>query len=149
MKNKLIISSLLICYSLVFYSCGNNKEAFANELANDMKLSVDYIDNRMPTPDPATETRYIGFSVFNSTGSKLEHNWKAIHLEATSDAGNVEAFKFDNNDFKGKDKPIYRNALRMGLMDLSKTIDVTITFENESGEKVKLSESDIELQIVH
>ena len=148
MKNTLTIVSLLICSSLLFYSCGNNKDAFANELANDMKLSVDYIDNRMPSTDPSKETRYLSFAI-SQKGSELEHNWKAIHLEATSEAGNVEAFKFDNNDFEGKDKPVYRNALRMGLMDLSKTIDVTITFENESGEKVKLSESDIELQIVH
>ena len=116
------------------------------ELSEEMRLEVDYINNKMPSIDKGAK-KYISFMVFPKNDSFTD-NWKTTSLLATSGDLHVEILKFDNNEFVAKGEKVYRNNARMGLSELGSTIDITITLTSESGERVKLSKSGVQVQVV-
>lgn len=131
----------------LLFSCSNSKEKFNEALSEEMKLNVNYINNQMPTTDNSS-SKYISFSIV-SNNENFSENWKTISLTATSGDLEVKVLKFDSNKFEGKGEKVYKNNARMGLSELGSIIDVKIILESESGERVKLSKSNIEEEVVH
>ncbi|PHR46765.1 MAG: hypothetical protein COA32_09795 [Fluviicola sp.] len=130
----------------VLLSCSNVKNKFNTELADKMKLEVNFINNQMPQTDNSS-SKYISFMILPESGS-FEENWKATSLTASSDDLQVEILKFDKNEFEAKGDKVYRNNARMGLSELGSTIDITIVLVSDSGEQIKLSKSGIQEEIV-
>lgn len=128
-------------------SCSNSKEKFNTELAEKMKLEVNYINNQMPSTDNSS-SKYISFLVFPPNDS-FKENWRTISLTAISGETKVQVLKFDKNKFEAKGEKVYRNSARMGLEDLNDSIEVTIILESESGERIKLNMSNIKEEVVH
>ena len=139
------IFSLSIVFALLL-SCSNVKNKFNTELANKMKLEVNFINNQMPQTD-SSSSKYISFMILPQSGS-FEDNWKTTSLTASSGDLQVEVLKFDKNEFEAKGEKVYRNNARMGLSELGSTIDVTIVLVSETGERIKLSKSGIQEEIV-
>jgi hypothetical protein len=140
---KLLLLSIL--FSMIL-SCSNSKVKYNIELSEGMKLEVNYINNQMPSTDNSS-SRYISFMVIPESGS-FDESWKTTALVASSGELEVQVMKFDKNDFEGKDEKVYRNNVRIGLSELASTIDVTIILVSESGERIKLSKSNIQEEVV-
>lgn len=144
MKTKHPLFFILILS--ITLSCSTTKENYNIELSKEMELKVDYINNKMPSTDKGS-TKYISFMVFPKNDTFTD-NWKTVSLTATSGDLNVDILKFDKNEFEAKGEKVYRNNARMGLSELGSTIDITIILTSESGERVKLSKSGVQEQVV-
>lgn len=145
MKTQLILFLSFVISLLL--SCSNSKEKYNSDLADKMKLEVNYINNQMPTMDGET-SKYISFMVFPENGT-FDENWKTISLIATSGDLEVQVLKFDNNEFEAKGEKVYRNNARMGLSELDSIIDVKVILVNESKEQIQLIQSNIKEEIVY
>lgn len=144
MKIKFILF-LGLLFACIF-SCSNSKEKYNLELSKEMRLEVDYINNKMPSIDKGA-TKYISFMVFPKNDTFSE-NWKTVSLTVTSGDVELTTQEFDKNGFEGQGSKVYRNNARTGLSALGSTIAVTIILTSESGERVKLNKSGVQEQVV-
>lgn len=144
---KLHFQCLVALMLTLLFSCSNSKEKFNEELSEKMKLDVNYINNKMPTTDNSSG-KYISFMVL-SNNEPFEENWKTVSLTATSGDIEVKILKFDKNEFESKGEKVYKNNARMGLSELGTVISITVILQSESGNRIKLSKSNIKEETVY